>query len=206
MSSELDDRVPRSRPTAAVPVDQRGVRPWFTSGSPYEELGLPYDPTAPQQRVAKRRKRFVSRVISLVLTLAIMVGLYLWQREQFASSAPWVLYGIVVGVSLVFLLVAFLAWRQAKKILAGLGQGLALRLGRPGVEIAGAYVSWDDLQGLAVTKGKLGHGPQLTVTRTDGYSLSVPLDQLDVYPATLDSTARAYSGGRFGVDLTALEN
>lgn len=185
---------------------QRGVRPWFTSGSPYEELALPYDPTAPQQRVAKRRKRFVSRVISLVLTLAIMVGLYLWQREQFASSAPWVLYGIVVGVSLVFLLVAFLAWRQAKKILAGLGQGLALRLGRPGVEIAGAYVSWDDLQGLAVTKGKLGHGPQLTVTRTDGYSLSVPLDQLDVYPATLDSTARAYSGGRFGVDLTALEN
>ena len=57
-----------------------------------------------------------------------------------------------------------------------------------------------------MTKGKLGHGPQLTVTRTDGYSLSVPLDQLDVYPATLDSTARAYSGGRFGVDLAALEN
>ncbi len=87
-----------------------------------------------------------------------------------------------------------------------MGQGLALRIGRPGVEIAGAYVPWSELGSLAVTKGKLGHGPQLTVTRVDGYSLAVPLDQLDVFPATLDSTARAYSAGRFGVDLTALEN
>lgn len=186
---------------------QRGVRPWFTSGSPYEELALPYDPTAPQQRVAKRKRRFVSRVISLGITLAIMAGIFYWQREQFdASTAPWVLYGIVVGISLAFLVAAFLAWRQAKRILAGLGQGLALRIGRPGVEIAGSYVSWHDLKDIAVTKGKLGHGPQLTVTRTDGYSLAVPLDQLDIYAATLDSTARAYSGGRFGVDLTALGN
>ena len=87
-----------------------------------------------------------------------------------------------------------------------MGQGIALRIGRPGVEIAGSYVPWADLGSLAVTKGRPGHGPQLRVTRIDGYSVAVPLDQLDVYPATLDSTARAYSGGRIGVDLTALEN
>ena len=185
---------------------ERGVRPWFTAGSPYEELALLYDPTGPLQRVVRRKKRFVSRVISLGITLAIMVGIYLWQSDQFSYSAPWVIYGIVVGISLAFAVLAFLAWRQAKKILASMGQGIALRLGRPGVEIAGAYVSWADLGSLAVTKGRLGHGPQFTVTRTDGYSLSVPLDQLEVYPATLDSTARAYSGGRFGVDLAALEN
>jgi hypothetical protein len=33
----------------------------------------------------------------------------------------------------------------------------------------------------------------------------VPLDQIPTLPATLDSTARAYSGGRFGVDLRALD-
>jgi hypothetical protein len=185
---------------------QRGVRPWFTAGSPYEELALLYDPTGPLQRVARRKKKFVSRVVSLGITLAIMVGIYLWQRDQFSYSAPWVVYGIVLGISVAFAVFSFLAWRQAKKILASMGQGIALRLGRPGVEIAGAYVSWADLGSLAVTKGRLGHGPQFTVTRTDGYSLSVPLDQLEVYPATLDSTARAYSGGRFGVDLAALEN
>ena len=185
---------------------QRNGRPWFTTGSPYEELALVYDPSGPLLRVARRKRKFVSRVISLAITLAIMVGIYLWQRDQFGYSAPWVIYGIVLGISVALGVFSFLAWRQAKKILAAMGQGIALRLGRPGVEIAGGYVPWSDLGSLAVTKGKLGHGPQLTVTRADGHSLSVPLDQLEVYPATLDSTARAYSGGRFGVDLAALEN
>jgi hypothetical protein len=185
---------------------QRSGRPWFTTGSPYEELALVHDPSGPLLRVARRKRKLVSRVISLGITLAIMVGIYLWQRDQFSYSAPWVVYGIVLGISVAFALFSFLAWRQAKKILAAMGQGIALRLGRPGVEIAGGYVPWSDLGSLAVTKGKIGHGPQLTVTRADGHSLSVPLDQLEVYPATLDSTARAYSGGRFGVDLAALEN
>lgn len=179
---------------------------WFSTGSPYEELALPYDPTAAEQRVKRRRRRFVARVVSLVLTVVIMTVIYLWQREQFTYPTLWVIYGVALGISLTFLAFALLAWLQARRILAALGQGLALRLGRPGVEIAGAYVPWAELGSLAVTKGKVGHGTQLTVTRTDGYSLSVPLDQLDVYPATLDSTARAYSGGRFGVDLTALAN
>lgn len=181
-------------------------RPWFATGSPYEELALGYDPTKPAVRTQRRRRRFISRMISLGLTVAIMVGIYLWQRDQFAAAAPWVLYGVVLAISVAFGVVALLAWRQAKRIEAAMGQGLALRIGRPGVEIAGAYVPWSELGSLAVTKGKLGHGPQLTVTRVDGYSLAVPLDQLDVFPATLDSTARAYSAGRFGVDLTALEN
>lgn len=185
---------------------QQGVRPWFTTGSPYEELALPYDPSAAETRVKRRRRRFVSRVISLVITLAIMTAIYLWQREQFASAALWVVYGIALAISLGFAVFALIAWRQAVRILAGLGQGLALRIGRPGVEIAGGFVPWSELGSLAVAKGRLGHGPQLKVTRADGHSLSVPLDQLDVFPATLDSTARAYSGGRFGVDLSALEN
>lgn len=185
---------------------QPGVRPWFSTGSPYEELALPYDPTAPQERVRKRRRRFISRLISLLITLAIMIAFYIWRREQFEDTAVWVIYGIVLAISFGFLTFSFLAWRQARKILAGIGQGLALRIGRPGVEISGAYVPWAELGALAVVKGKLGHGPQFTVTRSDRSSLAVPLDQLAVFPATLDSTARAYSGGSAGVDLTALEN
>jgi hypothetical protein len=185
---------------------QHGVRPWFTTGSPYEELALPYDPTAAQLRVKRRRRRFISRVISLVITVAVMVAIYVWQRDQFGYAALWVVYGIALAVSLGFAVFALLGWLQARKILAAMGQGLALRIGRPGVEIAGAFVPWAELGSLAAAKGRVGHGPQLRVTRVDGYSLSVPLDQLDVFPATLDSTARAYSGGRFGVDLVALEN
>ena len=103
-----------------------------------------------------------------------------WWYALFSAIITFVLYGIVLGISAALGVFSFLAWRQAKKILASMGQGIALRLGRPGVEIAGAYVPWGDLGTLAVTKGKLGHGPQFTVTRTDGHSLSVPLDQLQV--------------------------
>lgn len=183
---------------------EHGVQPWFTTGSPYEELALPYDPTAALRRLRNRHRRFVSRIISLVITIGIMIAIYVWQPEQFVGASLWVVYGIVLAISLGFAVFSLIGWLQARRILAGLGQGIALRLGRPGVEIGGAYVPWTELGSLTVRKGKLGHGPQFTVTRGDGQRLAVPLDQLDVYPATLDSTARAYSGGRFGVDLTAL--
>ena len=92
---------------------QRNGRPWFTTGSPYEELALVYDPSGPLLRVARRKRKFVSRVISLGITLAIMVGIYLWQRDQFSYSAPWVISGIVLGSSVAFGVFSFLAWRQA---------------------------------------------------------------------------------------------
>lgn len=183
-----------------------GVRPWFTTGSPYEELVLTYDPSAALQRLRNRRRRFVSRIISLLITLGIMIAIYVWRPEQFVGASLWVVYGIVLAISLGFAVFSLIGWLQARRIVAGLGQGIALRLGRPGVEIGGAYVPWSELSSLAVRKGKLGHGPQFTVSRSDGHRLAVPLDQLDVFPATLDSTARAYSGGQFGVDLTALGN
>lgn len=183
-----------------------GVRPWFTTGSAYEELVLTYHPSAAQQRLRSRRRRFVSRIISLVITLGIMIAIYVWQPGQFVGASLWLVYGIVLAISLGFAAFSLIGWLQARKIVARLGQGIALRLGRPGVAIGGAYVPWTELDSLAVLKGKLGHGPQFTVTRSDGQRLAVPLDQLDVFPATLDSTARAYSGGRFGVDLTALDN
>lgn len=185
---------------------ESGVQPWFTTGSAYEELVLTYDPTAATGRLRDRRRRFLSRVFSLAITLGLMVAFYIWQREQFRGAALWLVYGIVLAISLGFAVFALLAWLQARKIVAGLGQGIALRIGRPGVEIAGTYVPWDGLASLAVRKGKLGHGSQFTVTGVDGRRLAVPLDQLDVFPATLDSTARAYSGGRLGVDLRALDN
>ncbi len=57
-----------------------------------------------------------------------------------------------------------------------------------------------------MVKGGLGRGPVLRLTLADGRQVGVGLDQISVFPATLDSTARAFSGGRHGVDLTALDN
>ena len=185
---------------------ESGIRPWFTTGSAYQELVLAYDPSVARQRLRRRRRRFVSRIVSLAITIGLMIAIYAWRPEQFAGASLWLVYGFVFAISLGFAVIALLGWLQARRIVAGLGQGIALRIGRPGVELAGTYVPWGELGSLAVRKGKFGHGPQFTVTRVDGSRLAVPLDQLEVFPATLDSTARAYSRGRFGVDLAALDN
>ena len=49
-----------------------------------------------------------------------------------------------------------------------------------------------------VEAGLVPAGPMTLATRGG-------VKQVEVHPATLDSTARAYSGGRHGVDLTALD-
>jgi hypothetical protein len=59
---------------------------------------------------------------------------------------------------------------------------------------------------IKVVKGGVGRSPRLELSRTNAGPGSVALDQISVHPATLDSTARAYSGGRHGVDLEALDN
>ena len=43
------------------------------------------------------------------------------------------------------------------------------------------------------------------LTLSDGRTSTLPFDQVTVFPATLDTTVRAFSGGRHGIDLSALE-
>ncbi len=52
----------------------------------------------------------------------------------------------------------------------------------------------------------MGRGTMVRLTAVDGRQADVPLGHVTVFPATLDSTARAFSGGRHGVDLAALDN
>ncbi|MBO0812963.1 MAG: hypothetical protein J2P23_13085, partial [Microlunatus sp.] len=61
------------------------------------------------------------------------------------------------------------------------------------------------LAALTTAKGTWPAGPMLRAVSTDGSHLEVPMEQLKVLPATLDSTVRAYSGGRHGLDLSALD-
>lgn len=83
--------------------------------------------------------------------------------------------------------------------------GTAIRVDRGGIEIAGLRAGWADVRSVATTKAGIGRSPRLQLTLLDGRTASLALDQVTVLPATLDSTVRAYSGGRQGVDLTALE-
>ena len=173
---------------------------------PIEELILTFDPTQVEQRMRRRRRAMWSRVVSLVITLALFTGLYFWQRDELQGSGFFVVAGVVLGLSVALLVLTLVGYLRARRELAGVGNGVALRIGRPGVELAGTFMAWSDVGWLRCVPGRWGRPAQLRLARVDGVAVSLPLDQIDVRPATLDLTARAYSGGRHGVDLSALDS
>ena len=71
--------------------------------------------------------------------------------------------------------------------------------------MAGLAAPWAQVASVTTVKGGLGRDPLLRLTLSDGRTSTLPLDQVTVFPATLDTTVRAFSGGRHGVDLSALD-
>ena len=173
--------------------------------TPVQELVVPYDAGTLEQKVARRRRLVRSRLVSLGITVVVLAVIYLWQRDQSQGAGFFALYVVVLLASLGWLAVDVIGYVLARRELGTVGTGTAVRIGPPGVQVAGLAASWNEVASLRAIKGGLGRSPLLQLTLTDGRQASVPFDQLPVFPATLDSTARAFSGGRFGVDLSALD-
>jgi hypothetical protein len=171
-----------------------------------EELVLPFDESQVLEKVLRRRRRVRSQVVSLVITVIVLVAIYLWQRDQTAGQGFSAIYGVVLGISLAWFLVYLVVYLRAKRELARVGTGIALRIDRYGVEVSGTFVPWAEVRSLAAASPGLGRPAVLRLERVTGEPLSVPLNQIQVRPATLDLTARAYSAGRHGVDLQALDS
>jgi hypothetical protein len=176
-----------------------------TSGR-IEELLVPYDPTALQEKVARRRRGMWSRLISLGITVVILVLLHQFGGDQLQGNGSLTVYGIVLGISLAWFVGYLVAWLRARRELRGVGSGTAVRIGRPGIQVARVFTPWSEVTALTMTAGRWGRSDRFELRRASGPPVSVPLNQIEVHPATLDSTARAYSAGRHGVDLTALDS
>jgi hypothetical protein len=171
-----------------------------------DELIVPYDPAQLQLRVARRRRGMWSRVVSLGITIAIFVLLYFFGGDRLQGVGFLSVYGVVLAISLGWFLGYLVAWLRARRALRRVGTGTAVRIGRPGIQVGRVFTPWSEVTGLTMTGGRLGRSARFELRRSTGPAVSVPLDQIVVHPATLDSTARAYSGGRHGVDLSALDN
>jgi hypothetical protein len=176
------------------------------STGPISELVVPYDPGPLAEKVARRRRLVRSRLFSLGITVALLLLIYLWQREDLQGAVFVVLYALILGISLALLGASVALYVLAKREFAALGSGIAIRIGPTGIQVAGLSASWPEVAAIDTVKGGLGRNPQLRLTTTDGRRANVPLDQVTVFPATLDSTVRAFSAGRHGVDLSALES
>ena len=171
-----------------------------------EELALPYDPSRLVGTVRRRRRAMISRIVSLSLSVVLMGGIYLWRRADLGGSGYPIVSAVVLGLAAIPLVVAVIGYRQARGELRLMPSGLAVRMGRPGVQVGEGSARWSEVASLAVRPGRFGRSERLALRTVAGQQGVVPLDQVTVHPATLDSTARAYSAGRHGVDLSALDN
>ena len=176
------------------------------STGPISELVVPYDPGPLAEKVARRRRLVRSRLFSLAITIAVLLLIYLWRREDLEGAVFAVLYALILGISLALLGAAVVLYVLAKREFAALGSGTAIRIGPPGIQVAGLSASWPEVAAVGTVKGGPGRNALVRLTTTDGRRADVPLDQITVFPATLDSTVRAFSAGRHGVDLSALES
>ncbi len=174
--------------------------------TPIAEMLVPYDPIPLTEKVARRRRAVISRIISLVITIVILVAVFLWQREQMQGVQVIVIYSIVFAIPLVWLIVVLIRYLLARRRLRTLGYGTAVRIGPPGIQIAGLAAPWSQVARVAATKPGIGRPLQLRLTLLDGRWAAVDFEQITVFPATLDTTVRAFSAGRQGVDLTAMDN
>jgi hypothetical protein len=177
-------------------------------GGTIAELLLPYDPTTLVATVRRRRRGLVVRLVSLGISLAILGGIYAWRHQDIAAQggAYWVVTGIVFALSAVPLVIVLLGFLRSRKELRAVPPGIAVRMGRPGVVVGTAFARWSDVVALEVVPGGPGRADRLRLRTRAGTTGVVPLDQVVVHPATLDGTARAYSAGRQGVDLSRLDN
>ena len=176
------------------------------SMTPITELLVPYDPGPLSEKVARRRARVRSRIVSLVITVVVLIAVYLWQRDQLQGAGFLVVYGVVLGIPVVWLVVVLIMYVRARGALRGLAPGVAIRVGPPGIEVAGLGAPWPQVASVAAVKPGPGTGPVLRLTLIDGRQAAVPLEHVTVFPATLDGAVRAFSASRYGVDLSALDN
>ena len=174
--------------------------------SPITELVVPYDPGPLTEKVARRRALVRSRVISLVITVAVLVAIYFWQRDQLQGNGFLIVYGVVAGIPVIWLIVVLIMYLRSRKQLRTLRSGVAIQIGPPGILVGGLGATWPEVAAVVAVKPGVGKGPVLRLTLHDGRQAAVPFEQITVFPATLDGAVRAFSASRHGVDLSALDN
>ena len=72
--------------------------------------------------------------------------------------------------------------------------------------VGGLGASWPEVAARRGRQAGRRQGPGAAAAADDGRQAAVPFEQITVFPATLDGTVRAFSAGRHGVDLSALDN
>ena len=169
-----------------------------------DEYGVYYRPDLVLGRVKRARSLLVSRVVSMLVSAALVgAGWYFWP-DQFGSWAPWMI-GISVATGLVTSAVSLIQFLRVRSDARIAQPGLAIGLNRQGMLVGQHWFPWPEVGSVVLKPGVLGASSALVTTdRARGTGL-VPLDYTDTMPATLDAAVRVLSAGRAWVDLSRMD-
>lgn len=162
-----------------------------------------YVPQAAAAAVAAAKRNRWGRIISLLISVAILAALYFFFRSQLGGiSWQWLAIGLALPL-------AYLAWAIVREVavrreVSRVGDGLALGITRQGLLLPEGWLPWEGVATLKARPGRLGRSPALVVTAVDEKTSSLPLPFLSALPATLDNAIAALSGERFRVDFSKL--
>ncbi|MDR0417797.1 MAG: hypothetical protein LBH76_10935 [Propionibacteriaceae bacterium] len=172
-----------------------------------QELTVGFNPMAAAERVAHYNGLVRTRLIWLGVAVVICLAIWLWQRSALSGPATMALWGVGIALSVVWVVLAVVGRAVANRVLARVGQGVAVRIGRAGIAIAGAAVSWPEVAAVTTSRsGVLGTGPALAVQTASGGCHRVPFLYLDAKPGAIDAAVRAYSLGSHNLDTSRLGN
>lgn len=179
------------------------MRPMQTS----EAFIVGYSPVETAGRVARSRSKLKGNFISL--GLLVVLGVVLWFTSPSANRLQYVLTSLTIGF---VIWVGYLVWRlislsRARKDLGLVPSGEAFRINHEGITTVhpAETIPWPQIVEVRAAGHQRGAGPDLEVVHSGG-NWTVPLSFLDSMPGSIDSAMRAYSGGRRGLNLSALDN
>lgn len=165
-----------------------------------EELRVGFNPVPAAERVARWDAIVRSRLITLGIVAAGAVALWFFKRSWLVSF--WYIAAFVVAAAVVWIVGALVLGMMARKDLAALDEGTAMVISRQGVSLRGTDIPWADVTAIKTRSQGPWRSPNLLVQRTTGGSFALPLEYLDRSGGELDNAVRAYSNGRYGVDLS----
>lgn len=193
----------------------------MTTSAPIEPVAQPapaaggggmlvsYTPVAMAQRTARLGRALIKRAIMSVISLVITIVFFVIFKPEPKEIVFWLL--IFSAVMSVGQLVWSIVQRyQARKATSRIPLGPAFQIDNQGLVLAtvpeGERIGWPEIRLVKGRNRRFDPGPRLEFGWEEGKQWSVPIIALDAPPVVLDSALRAFSLGRFGLDLSSVDD
>lgn len=192
---------------APGPVALAQVQPQLSPSAPSGML-VSYTAEPLAKRAAGLKQAMIKRIISLVFSVIITIVWWILFDPVVGSFLFWLLIGSVVySAGLLGWAIAQLVW--TRKTAAKVPLGPAFQIDTRGVVVSsnplGERLSWPQVRVVKGRNKNFNPGPKLEFAWDAERVWQVPIVMLDAPPSQIDSALRAFSLGRFGLDLSSVD-